>query len=128
MKIPFLGGPIRRSARIYLFLGQPMRPSDLIAPNPIMRATIKTPISDGWIERNRLAIENQFPVSRTQRSNDLFATPAATLMNNGRESHGHVKRPFRKILGNELDKLMLERRLLAHGFPISFINMFPSIV
>src|SRR5260370_10859306 len=91
VEIPRLRKPIISSSSCYLFPGPLLRPFDCAASYPVVRLTFEAPVPDRWVQRNRLAVTNELPIRGAQRSNDFFATPAATLMDHCRKLHGHVE-------------------------------------
>ena len=96
-EIPILRRPIMRPPGGNLLWRPANRPPDLAFPYPIVRLACEAPVPDRGVERNRLAVKNELPISGTERGNDLFSASAATLVNHGRVFHRHVERPLFRV-------------------------------
>ena len=58
---------ITRTSTRNLFLRPARSASDAVISNPVVRLTRKTPVAYRWVERDCLAIKNEFPVRGPDR-------------------------------------------------------------
>ena len=83
-------------------------PFDTIMADPVVGSARKVPVANGWMQRHRLAIENQLPIRGGKRCDHLTAAPTTAAMNGGRVANGDVKHPWLKRLGDALDEFMTD--------------------
>lgn len=112
---------------IYL-VGRPRPdPPDSVSLDPVVRSASEAPVADRRSQGYRFSIEDQLPIRRAERRDNLVTTAAAAQMGRGREGHGHVERTLLQLGRDVLDEFVLQGCASAHG-PSSLLSMFPSIV
>src|SRR5260370_10594587 len=122
------GRLITRPAAINLFLRPFRSPPDAVVPYPVVRLARQAPVANRGVQRNRLAVKNEFPVRGSNRRYNFAPTAAATQVRCRCKADGDVNRPLLKLIGDEFDKFMFEAAFLLHCGRSSLISCVPSML
>src|SRR5882672_10103364 len=97
LKEPLLAGSIAPSARFDLAFRHIGCPDNAVFPYEVVGPTREVPIPDGWIERNSLAVEDQNPVCRSDRSYNTLTATATASVGSGAVFHRYVHHAIHKF-------------------------------
>ncbi|SRR6266702_1087850 len=99
-----------------LVLGPAAGPPDPVTVDPVVRLAREAPVADGRAQRNRLSVEGQRPVGRTQWSDDLRPAPAAAQVDCCGEFDRRVENAFIQDIRYGVDEIVSKGAPRCHAW------------